>query len=233
MDCSRPAFPVLHSLSEFAQTRVHWVGDAIQPSHPLSPPSPPALSLSQHQGLLQWVGSLHQVPKELELQHQSFHSEYSELISFRMDWLDLLAVQETLKSLLQHHSSKASILWPLAFFMVQLAHPYVTTGKTIALTLRTFVSKVMSLLFKNFPIWWDTEILSKKEKTHFDMECFCTWCTVDPWTVQGLKVYNLQSTLHICGCPNPWSQSASDPVVQLVCAVEKYHPGRVVLLQNV
>ena len=74
-------------------------------------------------------------------------NEYSGLISFRMDWLDLLAVQETLKSLLQHHSSKASILWCSAFFTVQLSHPYMTTGKTIALTRRTFVGKVMSLLF--------------------------------------------------------------------------------------
>ena len=74
-------------------------------------------------------------------------NEYSELISFKMDWLDLLAVQGTLKSLLQHHSSKASILLPLSFFIVQLSHPYMTTGKTIALTRWTFVGKVMSLLF--------------------------------------------------------------------------------------
>ena len=83
---------------------------------------------------------------ELQLQHQSF-SEYSGLISFRIDWFDLLAVQGTLKSLLQHHSSKASILWRSTFFTVQLSHPYMTTGKTIALTIRTFVSKVMSQLF--------------------------------------------------------------------------------------
>ena len=78
-------------------------------------------------------------------------NEYSRLISFRMDWLDLLAVQGTLKSLLQHHSSKASILWHSAFFMIQLSHPYMTTGKTIALTIQTFVSKVMSLLFNTLP----------------------------------------------------------------------------------
>ena len=91
---------------------------------------------------------MHQVAKvlELQLQHQSF-SEYSGLISFRIDWFDPLAIQGTLKSLLQHYSSKASILWCSAFFMVQLSHPYMTTGKTIALTLRTFVGKVMSLLF--------------------------------------------------------------------------------------
>ena len=82
---------------------------------------------------------------EFQLQHQSY--EYSGLISFRIDWFDLLAVQGTLQSLLQHHSSKASILWLSAFFMVQLLHPYMTTGKTIALTRQTFVGKVMSLLF--------------------------------------------------------------------------------------
>ena len=120
------------NISQFAQTHVHWVGDAIQPSHPLLSPSPPAFSISQHQGLFQWVSSSHQVAKVLEfqLQHQSF-SEYSGLISFRMDWFDLLAAKGTLKSLLQHHSSKASVLWLSAFFIVQLSYPYMTTGKTI------------------------------------------------------------------------------------------------------
>ena len=94
--------------------------DAIQPSHPLSSPSPPAFNLSQHQGLFRWVSSLHQMAKvlELQLQHQLF--QYSGLISLRFDWLDLLAVHGNLKSLLQHHSSKASILWHSAFFRVQL-----------------------------------------------------------------------------------------------------------------
>ena len=144
MDCSMPGFPVHHQLPELAQTHVHRVGDAIQQSHPLSSPSPPAFSLSQHQGLFQWVGSLHQevTVLELQLQHQSIFqgvsslhqgakvlefqlqispsNEYSGLISFRMDWLDVLAVQGTLKSLLQHHSSKASILPHSSFFTVQL-----------------------------------------------------------------------------------------------------------------
>ena len=84
---------------------------------------------------------------ELQLQHQSYSNEYSGLISFRTDWLDLLAVQGTLKSLLQHHNPKASILWHSDFFMVQPSHPYMTTGKTIALTRYTFAGKVMSLLF--------------------------------------------------------------------------------------
>ena len=129
MDCSVPGFPVHHQLLEFTQTHVHWVGDAIQPSHPLSSPFLPTFNLSQQQGLFQWISS---------------SNEHSGLISFRMDWLDLLAVQGTLKSLLQHHSSKTSILWHSALFIVQLSHPYMTTGKTIALTRRTFVGKVMS-----------------------------------------------------------------------------------------
>ena len=118
MVCSTPGFPVLHHLPEFAQTHVHGADDAIQPSHSLSPPSPFALSLSQLQGLCQRVDSSHQMAKILELQpqHQSFclnisrSNEYSGLISFRIDWFDLLAVQGTLKSLLQHHNLKASIL---------------------------------------------------------------------------------------------------------------------------
>ena len=146
MFCNTTGFPILHHLSEFAQTHVHWVNDAIQPSHPLLSPSPPDLNLPQHQGLFQWVNSFLQVAKVLELQHQSLQ-QYSGLISFRMDWFGLLAVQGTLKSLLQHHSSKASIFQHSAFFMVQLSHPHMTTGKTIALTRQCFVSKVMFLFF--------------------------------------------------------------------------------------
>ena len=148
MDCSMPGFPVYHQIPELAQTHVHWVSDAIQPSHPLLSPSPPTFNLSQHQGLSQWVSSLQPVAKILEaLTSASVLPEYSGLISFTMDWLDLLAVQGTLKSLLQHRSSKASILRCSAFFMVQISHPYMTTGKNIALTRRTFVGKVMSLLW--------------------------------------------------------------------------------------
>jgi len=110
MNRSRPVLPVHHQLPEFAQTHVHWVSDAIQPSHPLSSPSPPASQPSQHQSLFQWVNSSHEVAKVLEFQYFSISpsNEHPWLISFRMDWLDLLAVQGTLKSLLQHHSSKAS-----------------------------------------------------------------------------------------------------------------------------
>ena len=118
MDCSMPGFPVHHQLPELAQTHFHRVGDAIQPSHPLLPPSPPAFNLSQHHGLFKWVGSSHQVAKvlELQLQHQSF--QWIFMIDFSwVDWLDLLAVQGTLKSLLQHHSSNASVLRRSAFFI--------------------------------------------------------------------------------------------------------------------
>ena len=140
MNHSKPGLPVHHQLPESTQTHVYWVGDAIQPSHPLSSPSPPALNLSQHQGVRgpkYWSFSFNISPS----------SEHPGLISFRMDWLDPLAVQGTLKSLLQHHSSKASILWCSALFIVQLSQLNMTTGKTIALTRWTFVDKVMSLLF--------------------------------------------------------------------------------------
>ena len=147
MDCSIPSLPVHHQLPEFTQTHVHQVDDAIQPSFSLLSPSSPTFNLSKHQDLFKWVSSLHQVAKVLEFQLQHPSNECPGLISFRMDWLDLLAVQGTLKSLLQHHSSKASILWCSVFFIVQISHPYMTIGKTIALTRQTFVGKVMSLLF--------------------------------------------------------------------------------------
>ena len=142
MDCSMPGSSVLHYLPEFAQIYVHWVSDANYPSHPLLIPSPFAFSLSQNQGLFQCISSSNQVAKV----SISPSNGYSGLISFRIDWFDLLAVQGTLKSLLQHHNSKASILQCSAFFMVQLSHPYMTTGKTIALSIQTFVRNMMSLL---------------------------------------------------------------------------------------
>ena len=133
MDCSIPDFPVHHQLPELAQTHVHWVGDATQPSHTLSSPSPlpsifPSIRVFSNESVLRirW-------PK-----YRSFSfspsNEYSGLISFKIDWFDLLAVQGSLKSLLQHHSSKASVLQHSAFFIIQLSHPYMTTGKTIAFT---------------------------------------------------------------------------------------------------
>ena len=148
MDRSTPGLPVHHQIPEFTQTHVYRVGDVIQPSHPLSSPSPPAPNPSQHQSLFQWVNSSREVAKVLEfqLQHHSLQRiPRADLL--QNGWLDLLAVQGTLKSLLQHHSSKASILWRSPFFIVQLSHPYMTTGKTITLTRQTFVGKVTSLLF--------------------------------------------------------------------------------------
>ena len=118
-DCSMPGLPLLHCLPEFAQIHVHWVGDVIQSSHPQRPLSPFTFNLSQHQSLVQWVDSLHQVAKllDLQFQHQSFQWK-SGLISLGIAWIDLLAVQKTLKSLLQHHNSKTSIFQCSAFFMV-------------------------------------------------------------------------------------------------------------------
>ena len=158
MNRSMSGLPVHHQLLEFTQTHVRWVGDAIQSFHPLSSPSPPALSVSQHQVFSNESALRIRWPKYWSFSFNiSPSNEHSGLISFRMDWLDLLAVQGTLKSLLQHHSSKASILQCSAFFIVQLSHPYMTTGKTIALTRWTLVDKVMSLLLN---------LLSRLVKTH-------------------------------------------------------------------
>ena len=148
MDCIMPGTSVLQYLQEFAQIHVHWVSNAIQPSHPLLPllllPSIfPSIRVFSNGSVLciKW-------PKYWSFSFSiSPSNDYSRLISFRIDWFDLLAVQGTLKSLLQHHSLKASILQCSAFFIVQLSHPYITTGKTIALSIRTFVGKMMSLLF--------------------------------------------------------------------------------------
>ena len=149
MNHNTPGLPVHHKLPKFTQTHVHQDSDAIQPSHPLLSPSPPSLkrpsirvfsneSALHIRWLKYWSFSFNISPS----------NEHPGLISFRMDWLDLLAVQG---SLLQHHSSKASILWQSAFFIVQLSRPYMITGKTIALTRQTFVRKVMSLLFNMLP----------------------------------------------------------------------------------
>ena len=142
MNHSMPGLPVHHQLPAFTQTHVHRVSDAIQPSHSLSSPSPPApippsVRVFSNESTLRmrwpkyWRFSFSIIPSK----------EIPGLISFRMDWLDLLAVQGTLKSLLQHHSSKASVLWCSAFFTVQLSQPYMTTGKTIALTAESLLAK--------------------------------------------------------------------------------------------
>ena len=152
MDCSMQGFPVHHQLPKPSQTHIHHVGDAIQLSQPLSSPSPPAFSLSQHRVFSNESVLCIRWPKYWTFSFSiSPSNECSELIAFRIDWLDLLAVQGTLKSLLQHHTSKAPILWHSALFIVQLSHPYMTTVKTRALTRSTIVGKVMSLLFNILP----------------------------------------------------------------------------------
>ena len=147
MSCSKTGLQVHYELPEFTQTHVCWVGDAIQPSLPLCSPLlllpsifPSIRVFSSESAVrIRW-------PKYWSFS-SSTSSEYSGLISFRIDWFDLLVVQRTLKTLLQHHSSKASVLQCLAFFMVKLSHPFMTTGKTVALTIPTFVDKVPNKLF--------------------------------------------------------------------------------------
>ena len=143
MDCSTPGSPVLQHLPELAQTHVHWVSDAIQPSRSLSSPFPPAFNLSQHQGLSNALPLCIRWTKYWNLSFSiSPSTEYSGLISFRIVLFGFLAVQGTLKSLLQHYSSKALILSCSAFFMVLLLHPYMTSRKTVALTRQIFVGKL-------------------------------------------------------------------------------------------
>ena len=164
MNRSTPGLPVHRQLPEFTQTHVHGVGDAIQPSHPLSPPSPPAFNLSQHQCPFQWVSSSHQVAKVLEFQLQHQPSiEYSGLISFRMDWLDLLAVQGTLKSLLKHCSSKASILQRLWGKLSQLSHTQI---------------KIMG----EDKLWWTGSASNKTEEVALVFYFLTPVCvTPEPW----------------------------------------------------
>ena len=148
MDCSTPGFPVLHDLPVLTQAHVHWVGDAIQPSQPLSPPSLYALILPSNRILSSESVLRIRWPKNCSFSF-SIHpsNEHSGLISFRTDWFDLLAVQGTPKSLLQHHNLKASIIQCSAFFTVELLHPYMTTGKLELWLDGPFVSKMMSPLF--------------------------------------------------------------------------------------
>ena len=204
MGCSTPGLPVLHHLPELAQTHVHWVSDAIQPSHPLSSPFPPTFNLSQHQAFSQWVSSSHQVAEVLESQphHQSF--QWIGETSFGIDWFDLLTIQRTLKSLLQYHSWKASILRHSAFFMVQLSQPYVTTGKTTALTIWTFVGKVMSLLL-NMLSRLVTAFLPLEQRKNISLPHWGWAWSYDflgpaVWAVCQLWIKSLNS-LHVCFSP--------------------------------
>ena len=149
MNCSTPGLPVHHQFPEFTQTHVHRVSDAIQPPHPLLSPSPPAPNPSQYRVFSNESALRMRWPKSWSFSFSiSPSKEHPGLISFRKNWLDLLEVQGTLKRLLQHHSLKASILWHSTFFTVQLSHPYMTTGKTIALTRWTFVGKVILIDYK-------------------------------------------------------------------------------------
>ena len=210
MDGGTLGFPVYHQLLELTQAHIHRVSDAIQPSHPLSSPSPlplflPSIRVFSNESVLciRW-------PKYWSFSFSGSPSnEYSGLISFRMDWLDLPAVQGTLKSL-QHHSSKASILQRSAFFMVQLSHPYMTTGKTIALTRWTFVGKVMSLLFNMLSRlvitflpkkWSEVKSLSR------------VWLFVTPWTVayQAPQSMRFSRQEYWSGLPFPFPGDLPDP----------------------
>ena len=165
LDCSTPGFPVLHYTRLPCASLSPGVCANSGPSswwcHPTISssvvPSPPALNLSLHQGLLHWLGSLHQVTKYWSISI-SPSNEYSGMISFRIDWFDFPAVQGTLKSLLQYHSSKVSILWCPAIFMVQLSHPYMTTGKNIALNMQTIwpINSTLSHLFREVKTWVHT-----------------------------------------------------------------------------
>ena len=194
LDCSALGFPVLHYLPEFAQIHVHWVSDAIEPCHPLLPPSPFAFNLFQHQSLFEWIGSSHHVMMLGSPKCWNFSispsNEYSGLISFRIDWFDLFAVQGILKSLLQHHNLNASVFQCPTFFMVQLSHLYMTTGKTVALTIWAFVGKVISLLFTMLSrlviaLKWTINLLKK-------------WQIKEKWT-KALRIIRFSSKFHLNG----------------------------------
>ena len=202
MDCSMPGFPVLHYLPEVAQTHVHRVSDDIQPSRPLLhllllSSIFPSIRVFSNESVLRirwpkyWSFSLSISPS----------NEHSGLISFRIDWFDLLAVQWTLKSLLQHLNSKASILWCSAFFTVQLSHPYMTTGKTIALTKCSFDGKVISLLFN---------MLSRLVIAFLPMIIHIQFSSVTQ-SCLTVRLHGLQHTRLPCPSVSPRSFSNSRP----------------------
>ena len=177
MDCNTPGFSVKHQLLETAQTHDYWVGDAIQLSHSLLSPSPSAFHLSSIRVFSNESVLLMRWPKYGSFSFSiSLSNEYSGLIFFFfwMDLLDLLAVNGTLKIHHQYHSSKVSILWYSAFFIVQPSHPYMTSGKTIALTRQTFVGKVMSLVFHAF---YTSHSFSSKEQVSFNSMAAITTCS--------------------------------------------------------
>ena len=215
MNRSTPGLRVHHQLPEFTQTHVHWVSDAIQPSYPLSSPSHPAPDPSQHQGLFQWVNSLHQVAKYWSFSFSiSPSNEHPGLISFRMDWLDLLAVQGTLKSLLQHHSAKASIFRRSAFFIVPLSHSYMTIGKTIALTRRTSVSftslflQTSSLFSLSYSFALCIAFVTMKELQSANTQHSIFPCS----TIQSICIY-LLCLVDIKHGSGSWEKCAKLPIV--------------------
>ena len=205
MDCSMPGLTVHHQFPEFPQTHVNWVSDAIQPSHPLLSPSLPSIFPSIR--VFSNESVLHiRWPKFRSFSFNiSPSNEYSGLISFRMDCLDLLAVQGTLKHLLQHHSSKASVLLCSAFFIVQLSHPYMTTGKTKALTRQTFVGKVMSLLFNMLSKLVITFLLRSMHLLMWWLQSPST-VILEPPKIKSATVSTVSpSVWHECWNQMPWS----------------------------
>ena len=199
MNHSTPGLPVHHQLPEFTRTDIHWVGDAIQPSHPLSSLfllllTPPRIRVFSNESALhiRW-------PKYWSFSFSiSSSHEYSGLISPRIDWFNFLAVQGTLKSHLQHYSSKASILRLSAFFMVEISHPYMITGKIIALTRQTSVGKVMSLLFIAL-----STFVSSKVQASFNFMAAVTICS--NFGAQENKICNC---FHCFPIYLPWSDGA-------------------------
>ena len=163
MDCSTPGLPVHHQLPEFTQTHVRWVGDAIQPSHALSSPSPPTFNLFSVSGSIQMSQFFASGGQSIGVSASASVLPMNIQDWFPLGWNGWISLlSKGPSSLLQHHSSKASILWRSAFFIVQLSHPYMTTEKTIALTRRTFVGKVVSLLFNYVAFMTHVKMCRKK-----------------------------------------------------------------------
>jgi len=176
MDCSMPGFPVLYYLLEFAQTHVHWVSDAIQSSHPLSSPSPPAFNLSQHQGLFQWISSSHfRWPKYWSFSFSiSTSNEYSGLISFRIDWFDILTVQGTLKSLLQQHSWKPSILWHSPKSKVCLSNQWWVDSPLNSKSESQFLSILWLYHLPHLVFNWEVDVSSPELPWHGTTHLICS-----------------------------------------------------------
>ena len=218
MDCSTPGLPVHHQLLESTEAHDHWIGDTIQPSHPLLSPAPPDLIFPSIRVFSNEPVLCIGWPKYWSFSFRiSPSNEYSGLISFTMDWLDLFAVQGTLKSLLQHHSSKASILQRPAFFIVQLSHPHMTTGKTIALTTWNFVGKVMSLLLNMLSRLVIT-FLPRSKRLFFFLMLFFFFNYLTLQYCIGFAIYQHESTtgIHMLPILNPPPSSLSIPSLWVV-----------------